>query len=214
MTPDQVQKMIDAAIKANAQQQQYGPAVVPFHTHNGIDSATIKSPITSYMGQVAINGGAGPIFPKGWTCKETGFGQYTITHNLGYQDKNYTVFASSVDTIANYIIVNATSGNTYQNEFIIQWAQLYNPFVALTGSLSSGATSATLSSTWPGPTGSYLVNFSNGDIRLVTLTNGATTATWTPGISSAATNSFAASLLANVSFMFTLIVGSTSTNVA
>lgn len=213
MTPDQVQQMIQQAIQAYAQQQQYGVAQVPFHDHNGINSPTVKSPITSYMGQISIGGGPGPIFPKGWTCKETAFGQYTITHNLGYQDNNYTIFASSVDTVANYIITNATSPN-YENEFIIQWAQLYNPFVSLTGSVSAGATSATLSSTWPGPTGGYLVNFSNGDIRLVTLTNGATTATWTPGISSAATSTISASLLANVSFMFTLIVGSTSTNVA
>ena len=212
MTQDDLNQ-VRQMIQAFAQQQQFGPAIVPFHDHNGINSPTIKSPITSYMGQVAINGGAGPIFPQGWTCKETGFGQYTITHNLGYQDNNYTVFASSVDTVANYIITNATNPN-YQNEFVIQWAQLYNPFVSLTGSVAVGATSATLSSSWPGPTGPYLVNFSNGLIRIVTLTNSATTATWTTGLQSAATSTISASLLANASFMFTLIVGSTSTNVA
>lgn len=48
-------------------------------------------------------------------------------------------------------------------------------------------TSATLSGAWALTTGEYQVTFSNGDIRVVTLTNGATTATWDNGLSAAAT---------------------------
>jgi hypothetical protein len=47
---------------------------------------------------------------------------------------------------------------------------------------ASGATSATLASAWTGPTGQYGMEFedasTNGDARIVTLTNGATTCTW------------------------------------
>jgi len=61
--------------------------------------------------------------------------------------------------------------------------------LTFTGSLSGGATSATLTSVWTHPTGSYTVAFSNGDSRVVTLTNNATTATWTGGLSGTATSS-------------------------
>jgi hypothetical protein len=57
---------------------------------------------------------------------------------------------------------------------------------------SSGATSAPLSATFGGTTGAYVVAFSDGEMRLVTLTNGATTCTWTSG-----TASFMGGALAN-----------------
>lgn len=59
--------------------------------------------------------------------------------------------------------------------------------ITFTGAPASGATSATLNAVWPNATGEWRVDFSNGDSRLVTLTNGATTATWSPGLSAAAT---------------------------
>jgi len=59
--------------------------------------------------------------------------------------------------------------------------------ITLTGALSDGATSGTLNANWTLPTGSYEATFSNGEIRVVTLTNGATTITWTNEITSSAT---------------------------
>ncbi len=213
MTQDDINK-VNQMMQGFAQQQQFWPAIVPFHTHNGIDSATIKSPITSYMGQVALGGGAGPIFPKGWSVSETALGQYTIVHNLGYTDKNYTVYASSVDTVAHYIVTNATTPD-FKDRVVLQWVQPVTPLIFVTGTISAGATSATLTANWTaGPTAVYFVNFSNGDIRSVTLTNGATTATWSGGLSSSAGTRLTVSLFTQCSFMFTIIVGSTSTNVA
>ena len=58
----------------------------------------------------------------------------------------------------------------------------------LTGSLSGGATSATLSSNW-NATEVRPVIFSNGDIRYVTFTNSSTAITWTGGLSGTATSS-------------------------
>lgn len=49
----------------------------------------------------------------------------------------------------------------------------------LTGAVSTGDTSATLSSSWSLSTGTWLMTFSSGETRQVTLTNGATTVTWT-----------------------------------
>lgn len=48
-----------------------------------------------------------------------------------------------------------------------------------TTSVASGVASATLSTNWTQTTGAYLVLFSSGETRVVTLTNAATTATWT-----------------------------------
>lgn len=59
--------------------------------------------------------------------------------------------------------------------------------VTLTAVVASGATSATLSSNWSLPTGLYTMFFSGGEQRVVTLTNGATTVTWTEELTEAAT---------------------------
>lgn len=52
--------------------------------------------------------------------------------------------------------------------------------VTWSGIVSSGSSSATLSSSWTAPTGAYWVTFNNSDFdaRLVTFTNGMTSATW------------------------------------
>lgn len=79
-----------------------------------------------------------------------------------------------------------------------------------TGTLASGATSATLSSTWPLPTGTYQILFSNSDTRSVTLTNGSAAVSWTDGLSSTAT----ATLTVNSSNGGSIVTGSGTTFVA
>lgn len=61
--------------------------------------------------------------------------------------------------------------------------------LAFTGTVSSGATSATLAASWTGITGGYQVVFSDGETKTVTLTNGATTATWSVGLANTVTAS-------------------------
>lgn len=58
-----------------------------------------------------------------------------------------------------------------------------------TGTLSMGATSATLTAVWPYTTGIYSTTFSNGDVKNVTFTNGSLTIAWVAsgGLSSGAT---------------------------
>jgi hypothetical protein len=57
--------------------------------------------------------------------------------------------------------------------------------ITFTAAPGAAATSAALTSNYTGPTGVYNCIFGNGNIRAVTLTNGATTATWTGGLGSA-----------------------------
>jgi len=59
--------------------------------------------------------------------------------------------------------------------------------ITFTGSLVGGATSATLSANWTYPTTTSNVTFSDGEVRAVTLTSGASTATWTIGLTGGVT---------------------------
>lgn len=58
--------------------------------------------------------------------------------------------------------------------------------LTLTGSLSIGAVSGTLSSSWTGPTTRQLVVFSSGEQRNVLFTQGSTTVSWTPALTESA----------------------------
>lgn len=82
--------------------------------------------------------------------------------------------------------------------------------ITFTGTLASGATSATLSSSWALPTGSYYILFSNNDYRPVTLTNGSTAVSWTTGLSSTAT----ATITVRYSDGGDIVIGSTTTFIA
>lgn len=64
------------------------------------------------------------------------------------------------------------------------------PYTAtLTGIVAVDATSATLSSNWTLPTGIYTMFFSTEEHRLVLLTNGADTVSWTGGLTEVTTTS-------------------------
>lgn len=68
-------------------------------------------------------------------------------------------------------------GNTY-NYLGTTWSSPY----AFTAAPTNGATSATLAAAWTGTTQAYACAFSDGEVRNITLTNGATTATWSGGL--------------------------------
>lgn len=70
-----------------------------------------------------------------------------------------------------------------QNSTAISWANgLVGTQFFLTAALSAGATSGTLATAWAYSTGSYLVQFSDGETKTVTLTANATTITWAGGL--------------------------------
>lgn len=82
-----------------------------------------------------------------------------------------------------YIGVESATDSTvifaYRREDITQY---------LTVGPSSGATSATLSVNYTGVTGSYAVSFSTGDQKVVTITNGSNSLSWSGGLSGDASN--------------------------
>lgn len=59
--------------------------------------------------------------------------------------------------------------------------------VTATTPIVAGATSATLTGIWNGTTGTQTVTFSDGETKTATFTNGATTMTWSGGLTSAVT---------------------------
>lgn len=60
--------------------------------------------------------------------------------------------------------------------------------IALVFTAGPTGTSATLAASWPGTTGSYTVVFSTYESRTVTLTNAATTATWSTSLAGTPTS--------------------------
>ena len=81
-----------------------------------------------------------------------------------------------------------SNGQTIQVNFIngsasISWLTgLKGTQFQLTNGISAGATSATLSSAWALPSGSYTTTFSDLESKSVTYTNGSTAISWTGGL--------------------------------
>lgn len=70
-----------------------------------------------------------------------------------------------------------------QNSTAVSWVNgLVGTQFFLTAALTAGAVSGTLATAWAYSSGSYLVQFSDGETKTVTLTSGATTITWTGGL--------------------------------
>ena len=67
----------------------------------------------------------------------------------------------------------------FDNERTVQTTTVGGMKLTLTGALSIGATTATLTASWTYPTVTQLVNFSDGEQRQVLFTNGSTSLTWT-----------------------------------
>lgn len=75
--------------------------------------------------------------------------------------------------------VSFTNGST-----AIAWqGALTGTQFTLTSTVAAAATTATLSTAWVASTGSYLIQFSDGEQKTVTLTSGSTSLSWSGGLS-------------------------------
>lgn len=118
-----------------------------------------------------------------------------------YTMKTFTTLTTLATTLSN----NDSSANTslmgqlisdqhryllqkyFDNERTYTTVTIGAEDLTLTGSLSAGATSATLTSAWTSINCYQLVTFSNDDQRTVYFTQGSTAITWQPGLSATAT---------------------------
>lgn len=104
----------------------------------------------------------------------------------------YTQNSSTTNTALGKQLINDAHRYLLQkffnNEGSFSIATFGGSTYTLTGSLSSGAISATLSSAWTGLGVTKLqVTFSNDDIRMVNFINGSTVLTWDVGLTATAT---------------------------
>lgn len=105
------------------------------------------------------------------------------TANTGSATVNFNSLGAIPIKKGNYFDV--ITGDVTEDRKIL--GQVSVKTVTFTGALLIAAVSGTLTGNWGYKTGTYSVLFSNGDRRDVTLTKGATTATWSGGLSAAAT---------------------------
>lgn len=85
------------------------------------------------------------------------------------------------------------AGATRNSDHEMNWTSAAGT-ITVTGALSSGATSATLSVNWPYLSGRYKVTFSNGNVRYPVFVSGAKTMTWTGAGGGALTSSATSSV--------------------
>lgn len=96
--------LVDRGIKKAQTASAFMTTLVPFHTHNGVDSSKIKykdliglpTQNSTYGGSVSGASGAAIMLPTGWTSAKINPGSYTVTHNLGVT--NYVVVANPLST--------------------------------------------------------------------------------------------------------------------
>jgi hypothetical protein len=104
--------------------------------------------------------------------------------NLQWCTLNFAkTYAASDDTMGFLTFVRDV---TIENGSIV--VNYTGAAVTFTAGILAAATSATLSVVWPNASGSWQVQFSDGETRAVTFTNGATTATWSGGLSNNVTS--------------------------
>jgi hypothetical protein len=171
---------------------QFGVPSVPFHTHNGIDSPQIDGDgLIPFQAVQYANGGV----------------LFNVLNNsqaYSYLGKPYTVPVYNPVYNAPFVIIQGVAGGADSfiggeaslgttvifytpGTFQELWVRIDNTQqLTLTGTLSGGATSATLDVAWPGVTAILSTTFSNSDVRNVTYTRGSTSITWTGGLSGAA----------------------------
>jgi hypothetical protein len=107
---------------------------------------------------------------------------YSGTLNLQACDCWSTVFDPNFQTSLNRAQSESVECFTYEPRSEVTWLypSIGRQAIALTfsGTIDQGATSGTLAAAWTGTTGLYNVQFSDQEMQVVALTNGATTATW------------------------------------
>jgi len=118
-----------------------------------------------------------------------GFIAGVASQSCAVYDSVFRHISGNFGALALFGIGNSTNASDMTASVIDGLDYEINGSVALTftGALIAGATSATLNAAFPFATGQYTVIFSDAETRAVTLTNGATTATWAGGLAGGVT---------------------------
>lgn len=203
MNEDKIRQIATDVFNSMSNQSQFNVASIPVHTHNGTD--TVKIPPTSVINFVSLpannisNNTAGVPDPRAGVLSDDNISPFvdalpTVTYPLtvieGFAPGSYSNFNGGdapLGTTIGFYDAN-TLGTVAQLWMALEAS--HTTELDFTGTVVSGATSATLAVIWIWQSGAYTVKFSNGNIKQVTFTNGATTATWTGGLTSNSTKTF------------------------
>lgn len=192
---------------------KYGVAEVPLHKHNGADAPILTAQsLDPFVPLTASSGGvADPVILGGETINDT-----TQASNPGLAGTKNTpaiyvnplpiiygrevpgsppteqIFNGGTAPIGTAIIFANPVGDTATGTGVVLWIRVNaapgftTGIFTFTGPLSSGATSATLSTAWLEPTGIYYVTFSDSEVVFASFTENSTAVTWdTPLVNSA-----------------------------
>ena len=140
---------------------QFSVAQTPTHFHNGLDSLPIEQKYIT------------PNNTYYTTLSVDDNETFTLPTPAGATQLFFNGFAANNDITSLTFNGNFPDGAT-----------------STTAGLLAGNTTATLSVSFTGTTGSYSVTFSNGDIRTATLTHGSTGMSWIGGLTTNATSTF------------------------
>ena len=108
--------------------------------------------------------------------------------NAGFVAGDTIVITGSASNNGTFLVDTVAVGTLTLDSGETLAAEGAGASVVIKKQLQATDVSSKLASNWGFETGSYDVVFSNGDERVVTLTNGAKTATWTPALTAVATN--------------------------
>lgn len=173
MNEQQIRQIVQDEIKSSKQTSQYTVTRTPVHTHNNTDAPNVPAQnVVGFNILPAVDGGViDPILLNGQ--------YFNVLENSVDQPITPTAVDFPITIIYGY---GTTDTATLTHSLAGQQS------LTLTGSLSGGATTATLTGVWSFTSGIEQVTFSNGNLRAVTFTNGSASISWTGGLTGAATN--------------------------
>lgn len=143
---------------------QFGVSKTPFHTHNNVDSPILPASSLQPFSPIPANegGAASPYILGGQFINNS---EQASNLNLVGKSNSSLIYVDSIPVI--YGTGSATS-------------------ITFTSTRPSGSTSGTLTAPWGGTSGDHTIKFQNGEIRNGTLSNGSTSVSWSPGLTSSA----------------------------
>ena len=161
MEESKIRQLIKEEITNAAKTAQYSVTRVPVHTHNNLDAPNLP--------QLSVNGfEVLPGTPNG------------VANPKLLNGQALTLGDAIVSTVAQEY------ANIYSYPLPVVYGYGTTDTLTLTGVVSAGAVSATLTGAYGGTTGQYAVQFDSDEVRIATLTASSTAIVWTPALTTGA----------------------------
>ena len=107
-----INQQIQQGIRASQMQAGYGVSMVPYHTHDGVNSPRIgtTAATTLYSGTVSSTGVTSGLLPSTWSVVYYPIThQYVVTHNLNTTNYSVATSCTTIGDVANVIAHDSTT---------------------------------------------------------------------------------------------------------